>query len=196
MILIVAAMTSEVQAIVNHTEKDHDLLITGIGKVNAAAKLSAYLSLHHVDSIINLGFAGATLPYRIGDLVIIEEASYHDFNLTMFGYEMGQVPGMPARFQSDINLKHMISSRIQEAHKGRLLTGDVFMTEKKTERFLVDMEGAALYHVAHIYGIPIISVKVVSDVIGSEKHLESYQKFEAEKGAQVLLQVYQSIRKR
>ncbi len=193
MILFVAAMASEVSAIPKEKNPNHDLIITGIGKVNAAATLSAYLSTHHVDGIVNLGFAGATQPYQIGDLVIIDKASYHDFDLTMFGYEKGQVPGMPSQFHSDHQLIQFLSSRIHSTKTGHLFTGDVFMTEIKPESFIVDMEGAALYHVAHIFKIPIISVKVISDVIGSEKHLEQYQRFEEHQGALALLHIYQSL---
>jgi adenosylhomocysteine nucleosidase len=193
MMLFVAAMASEVSAIPKEKKSDHDLIITGVGKVNAAATLSRYLSSHTVDCIVNLGFAGATHPYQVGDLVIIEEASYHDFNLTMFGYEKGQVPGMPPQFHSDSKLKQHLKSRIMHAKTGILYTGDVFMTEIQPGRFLVDMEGAALYHVAHMHQIPIISVKVVSDVIGSEKHIEQYQQFEEHQGAQALLKVYQML---
>jgi adenosylhomocysteine nucleosidase len=193
MMLFVAAMASEVSAIPKEKKSDHDLIITGIGKVNAAATLSQYLALHSVDIIVNLGFAGATQPYQVGDLVMIEASSYHDFNLTMFGYEKGQVPGMPAQFHSDPKLKQLLKSRIKHLKTGHLYTGDVFMTEIQPGSFLVDMEGAALYHVAHMHQIPIISVKVVSDVIGSENHLEQYQKFEEHQGAQTLLQVYQML---
>jgi adenosylhomocysteine nucleosidase len=194
MMLFVAAMASEVSAILQEHPSDHSLLITGVGKVNAAAKLSAYLSTHDVSQIVNLGFAGATEPFKVGDLVIILDAKYHDFDLSMFGYEKGQVPGMPVSFLSNQLLKEKISSRLNHAKFGHLLTGDIFMTEQKKGSYLVDMEGAALYHVAHLHHLPIISIKVVSDVIGSINHLEQYQKFEAQEGANVLLHVYQSIR--
>jgi adenosylhomocysteine nucleosidase len=38
-------------------------------------------------------------PFEVGDVVVVKEVSYHDFNLTMFGYEKGQVPGLPSIFE-------------------------------------------------------------------------------------------------
>ena len=64
------------------------------------------------------------------------------------------------------------------------------MTEKKEESVLVDMEGAALYQTAHRFDIPIVSIKIISDILGMDKHYESYQAFEAEKGADALYEVY------
>ncbi len=194
MMLFVAAMASEVSAILKEHPTVQSLLITGVGKVNAASQLSAYLSRHDVSHIVNLGFAGATEPYQTGDLVIIDDAKYHDFDLSMFGYDKGQVPGMPTSFTSDLQLKEKVSSALAKVKFGHLLTGDVFMTEKRQGSYLVDMEGAALYHVAHLHHVPIIAIKVVSDIIGSTNHLEQYQKFEAEEGANILLHVYRLIK--
>lgn len=195
MILFVAAMASEVRLILNHLTPDNELLVTGVGKVNAASKLSTYLATHHVDSIVNLGFAGATEPYAVGDVVMINRATYHDFDLSMFGYQKGQVPGMPVQFQSDPMLLKQLQASIQHVKIGDLLTGDVFMTEKRTGQYLVDMEGAALFHVAYMHQIPMVSIKVVSDIMGSDAHLEHYQSFEMDAGALALLHVYQSILK-
>jgi adenosylhomocysteine nucleosidase len=193
MMLFVAAMASEVGAIIREHAPEQHLLITGVGKVNAASQLSAYLATHHVSQIVNLGFAGATEPYQVGDLVIIDDAKYHDFDLSMFGYAQGQVPGMPKTFLSDQNVKELVIKTLKKVKSGHLLTGDVFMTEKRQGSYLVDMEGAALYHVAYLHKVPIVSIKVVSDIIGSTNHLEQYQKFEAEEGANILLQVYRFI---
>ncbi|PKK98319.1 MAG: 5'-methylthioadenosine/S-adenosylhomocysteine nucleosidase [Tenericutes bacterium HGW-Tenericutes-2] len=193
MILVVMAMNEEAKEILENQSSNKKVLLTGIGKVNAASKLSAFLATNQVDAIYNLGFAGASKPYHVGDIVLIEKARYHDFDLTLFGYQKGQVPGLPEAFESSRELLNHAKSVLTSFEIGQLFTGDYFMTEEKNESFIVDMEGTALYHVAHQFNIPILSIKVISDVMGMDNHFDSYKKFEREFGAQTLLRIYQSL---
>ena len=81
------------------------LLKSGIGKV--AAALGATLLLEHCkpDVIINTGSAGGLAPtLKVGDIVVSDEARYHDADVTAFGYEYGQLPGCPAGFKADDKL--------------------------------------------------------------------------------------------
>jgi adenosylhomocysteine nucleosidase len=111
----------------------------------------------------------------------------------MFGYEEGQVPGYPAVFKSHLTLVNQIKHLFPHVKKGYLLTGDTFMTDIRPGNYVYDMEGAALYQVAHNYHIPIVSIKVISDVIGMENHIESYTSFEEKIGSQKINEVYQMI---
>jgi len=190
MILVVAAMNEEVNSIKNHQIPNVELLITGIGKVNAAAKLSSYLAQKSVDAIYNIGFAGASSSYKVGDLIMIEQATYHDFDLTFFGYEKGQVPGLPTFYKSDQSLVNHVKNLFQDIKTGNLFTGDYFMTEKKSIPFVVDMEATALYQVAYQHQVPIISLKVISDILGMDQHHENYKKFESSEGATRLEDVF------
>lgn len=190
MILIVGAMQEEIKQIAEYLKKDHRLLITGVGKVNAAMKLAEMIHQERIHAIINLGFAGASGNFHVGDLVLVKETRYHDFDLTFFGYEHGQVPGYPAIFTSDLWWINHIKSMFPKIKEGTLLTGDYFMSQKQEGQLLFDMEGAALYHVAHHHHIPIVSIKVVSDLVGMDHHLEQYRHFEAKEGAKRLLDAY------
>lgn len=192
MILVVAAMASEVKEITPLKIPNVDTLITGIGKVNAAMKLAAYLEKHSVSLIINLGFVGGN-GFALNDIVVIDNATYHDFDLSMFGYQKGQVPHYPAVFETDNALLEKIYKTLDKAKKGRLLTGDRFMMETIKTPAVFDMEGAAYYQVAHTYQIPIVSVKLVSDVIGEDQHLETYQTFEQTVGAHQLKEIFLEI---
>ena len=152
-------------------KKDNCLVtITGIGKVNAAMVLTNILTRFKIEHIYNLGFAGIfSDKYKIGDLLEITNAKYHDFDLTVFGYKLGQVPNMPAIYKSNI---------ISDHPKIGLLTGDYFMTNKPNQETMVDMEGAALYQVAHLFGKKISSFKIVSDIIGKSS-VKDYREFES-----------------
>jgi adenosylhomocysteine nucleosidase len=186
MILVAIAMAEEAKLIIENETPNIKVIMTGVGKVNAAMEIAKAIETNEVEEIYNFGFAGATDAYQVGDVVVVKEARYHDFDLTAFGFEKGQVPGYPARFQTDSHLLEKITKGIEQIKVETLYTGDYFMVSKQKGSFLVDMEGAALYQVAFARQIPIISIKVVSDVLGMDKHIASYRNFEAKKGAKVL----------
>ncbi len=193
MILVVAAMQEEIEDIINYPYDFVKIILTGVGKVNAARALTEAISKYDVEMIYNLGFAGATEPYEVGDLVAIEKTKYHDFDLSVFGYEKGQVPHFPSMFISNEKMLKDLAFKFDGIKRGNLLTGDYFMTKEDNNAIVVDMEGAALYQVAYHYQIPILSIKVISDQIGMKNHIEQYKKFEQEQGALQLRMVYQKL---
>lgn len=157
------------------------LVVTGVGKVNAALAVSAVLSKYQFSQVINIGIAGATKPYSVGDKVVIRDASYGDFDVTAgkFGYEFGQVPHMPNPFLSDYDLVKKCTFALG-AHEDSLYTQDKFVTKKDTKNLgIYDMEGTAVYQVAYVYNVKVISIKLISDIIDSPTQLEDFEKFEA-----------------
>jgi adenosylhomocysteine nucleosidase len=193
MILVVAAMQEEVKDIINYPYESVKVILTGVGKVNAARALTEAILKYDVDMIYNLGFAGATKPFQVGDVVVIDHATYHDFDLSMFGYDKGQVPHFPTQMNSNITMLEKLINQINHIKRGHLMTGDYFMTSKHDQPIIVDMEGAALYQVAYYYQVPILSIKVISDIIGMKDHLDHYKKFEQNQGALALRLVYQTL---
>ncbi|MBU1094617.1 MAG: 5'-methylthioadenosine/S-adenosylhomocysteine nucleosidase [Firmicutes bacterium] len=193
MILVIAAMQEEIKLFMHQETPQLRIKLSGVGKVNAAMVLAGFIATHPVEAIYNLGFAGATQPYEVGDLVLIQDALYHDFDLTLFGYEKGQVPGYPSFFESDQKLVDQIKKVVPDIKTGRLFTGDYFMTDEQENPCILDMEGAALYQVAYLKKIPIVSVKVISDVMGMNDHYQSYKKFESNVGAEILNQVFYKL---
>ncbi len=194
MILFVAAMKEEISEIIKDKHPNTDVLLTGIGKVNAAMKLTHYIAKHKVDKIINIGFAGGNMTYDVNDIVLIEKTIYHDFDLSLFGYKKGQVPGYPAVFNSNKEMLEMAQKAFNNVKKGDLYTGDYFMVTPISNPAVFDMEGASLYQVAHTYQIPIISIKIISDVIGMDDHYKAYKTFEQTKGAQMIHHIYEKIK--
>jgi len=164
-------------------------LKTGIGKVNAASSLTKFLENHDIDQIINIGLAGSVFNHDVLDVVIIKQAYYHDVDATLFGYPKYQVPGMPLTFESDPQLLG-ICKKISFQSIDTLYTGDQFITQKMPFEGVVDMEGAALYQVAYLYHKPIISIKVVSDVIGKK----SYQSFEMNQGSEGIANIVKQLK--
>jgi adenosylhomocysteine nucleosidase len=192
--LFVFAMQDERASVTSRQEEvvyDDNVyyLKTGIGKVNAASSLTKFLENHDIDQIINIGLAGSVSNHDVLDVVIIKQAYFHDVDATLFGYPKYQVPGMPLTFESDPQLLG-ICKKISFQSIDTLYTGDQFITQKMPFEGVVDMEGAALYQVAYLYHKPIVSIKVVSDVIGKI----SYQSFEMNQGSERIANIVKQLK--
>ena len=76
---------------------DTDVVIvkSGVGKVNAAICAQILVNCFDVTHLINTGIAGSLdHNINIGDIVVSEDAMYHDMDVTVFGYEPGVIPQM------------------------------------------------------------------------------------------------------
>ena len=76
---------------------------SGIGKVNAALCAQILSDVFAVTHIINTGVAGSlNAALDIGDILVSEDALHHDMDVTIFGYQLGEVPQMGCReFKAD-----------------------------------------------------------------------------------------------
>ncbi len=168
-------------------DKEVVLIITGVGKVNAAFMTALALSKFYISYIINIGLAGALNPYKVGDKVVIKDATYYDVDVSsVFNlYEFGQIPGMPNPYLSDFDLLRKATFSL-DAPEESLFTGDRFLIKKPAKtNGIYDMEGAAIYQVAHIFNTKIISLKLISDIINTPTQNQDYS--ESEKTSQLIL---------
>ena len=65
----------------------------GIGKVNAAFAATVLILDHQVDYVLNAGLSGAIQHLRKGDVVAGTSYIECDFDLSVFGYKLGEKPG-------------------------------------------------------------------------------------------------------
>ncbi len=170
------------------------LLKSGIGKV--AAALGATLLLEHCkpDVIINTGSAGGLAStLKVGDIVVSDEARYHDADVTAFGYEYGQLPGCPAGFKADDKLIAAAESCIRElnlnAVRGLIVSGDAFINGS-----VGLAEATAIAHVCHNFNVPFVVVRAISDVADQQSHL-SFDEFLAVAAKQSTLMVETLVQK-
>lgn len=195
--VIAIAMKDEAATLIKTDDKiqrldqDHLLVITGIGKVNAAQALTEVIFHYDVDEVINIGVAGGTTPYKVNEVYMIDKAYYHDVDATEFGYEKFQVPGMPSSYTSNQDLMKHVQSKIQ-LKTADLYTGDEFVTTHKGFTGLIDMEGTALYQVCYTYQIPIVSIKIISDIIGDVSSL--YDEYNMNDAAQQITEIINTLR--
>ncbi|MDR2822201.1 MAG: 5'-methylthioadenosine/S-adenosylhomocysteine nucleosidase [Acholeplasmatales bacterium] len=155
---------------------DYDacFIVTGVGKVLSAISTTKFILKTKPSELINIGFAGGTKEYLVNDKVLIEKSTYHDYDLSMFGYEKGQVPGYPTFFVPDESLLKLCEKKITHFKKGTLYTGDYFMNEIKNIPMIFDMEGNSISQTAYYFNIPCILIKVISDIVGISK-VEGYE---------------------
>lgn len=179
-----------------HTGTRHGLEIvilqSGIGKVNAAVGTAILLERHQPDAIINTGSAGGfATDLAIGDVIISDELRHHDVDAVVFGYELGQVPGMPAAYPADKRLREIARGAIAalgevNVREGMIATGDAFMADPDRvaatraqfpTMLAVEMEGAAIAQTCYLYDCPFVVIRALSDIPGSGDNHLSFEQF-------------------
>lgn len=193
---VIVAMDKELQQL-QHLFDNSRIIVEkcGIGKVNAAIGASEMIRKHKPDVIISSGCAGGNgNDINVQDVVVGKEVCYHDVycgtaidNTTIYG----QVQGMPARYQADAMLLEkarnlsLTTSHIS-LHEGLIVTGDWFVDSKEKMRSIiekfpeakaVDMESAAIAQTCHIYKVPFISFRVISDIPLRDTDASMYHDF-------------------
>ena len=163
------------------------LMQCGIGKVNAAAGAVEMIRNFAPDCIISTGVAGGIDScLNVMDVVVSSRIVYHD--VCGEGNAYGQIQGLPLYFTGNETLYQCAISLDTETaiHGGLICSGDKFITDRQEletikanfpEGLAVDMESASIAQVCHLYEVPFISFRIISDTPGAEKHLEQYKNF-------------------
>ena len=167
------------------------LVLSGIGKVNAAVSTSWVIHQFAPDCVINTGSAGGLgKGLKVGDVVIGETVAHHDVDVTAFGYVWGQVPQLPAVFTSDSNLIRQAEKAVQvfegaAVTQGLIVSGDRFVHSSEgvaeirshfPEVKAVEMEAAAIAQTCHQLEVPCVIIRAVSDS-ADEKADISFEEF-------------------
>lgn len=167
----------------------------GIGKANSALCVQILADLFQVTHIINTGIAGSlNADLDIGDILISKDALYHDMDVTIFGYQPGEVPQMGRlEFPAD---EHMMKLAKESCDKvcsdihslyGRVVSGDQFISDAAVKNRLIqqfhgdcaEMEGASIAHGAYLNQIPFVIIRAISDKADGSAEMD-YPLFERE----------------
>lgn len=140
-----------------------NLLVTGVGKVNAAYQLTKKLTELKAKNktpklVINMGSAGSKKHPRCS-LVYCHRFIQRDMDCCEFGYEKGVTPGD----NHPLVLEH--SCLIEDLPNGICGTGDSFVTTQDVDSQIdvVEMEAYALAKVCKLEGIDFIAIKYITD---------------------------------
>ncbi len=167
---------------------------SGIGKVNAALCVQILADVFEVTHVINTGVAGSlNAKLDIGDILISKDALHHDMDVTIFGYQLGEVPQMGFReFVADERLVALAKEACEKVNPdintvvGRVVSGDQFISSKEVKEHLIqtyqgdcaEMEGASIAHGACLNGLPFVILRAISDKADDSAEMD-YPTFEA-----------------
>ena len=164
---------------------------SGIGKVNAAAGAVELINRFTPDCIISTGVAGGIdTCLKVMDVVTSSHIVYHDVWCGE-GNEYGQIQGLPTYFTGNEQLLQCALSLTPEVeamtiHGGLICSGDKFITDRTELDYIkgkfpkglaVDMESGAIAQVCHLYHVPFISFRIISDTPGADEHWQQYTNF-------------------
>ena len=159
--------------------KELVIVMSGIGKVNAAICTQILADEYNVDAIINTGIAGSLdSSIDIGDIVLSTDALQHDVDAVAFGYPKGQIPRMDRlSFEADDRLAGVAEEccgRVcpdVKVFRGRVVSGDQFIADSAVKESIIsnfgglctEMEGAAIAQTAYLNNIPYLIIRAISD---------------------------------
>jgi len=129
------------------------LIVSGIGKVNAALAAATLILEHKAAPVYNVGAAGALSDkLKFGDIRHISSVYEHD------------------RMKFDVDPPYIIKTDVLDGHDtASLATGDIPIVPHEDRRALadfaelVDMEGAAVVRACRRYNVKSYLFKAVSD---------------------------------
>lgn len=135
---------------------------TGIGKVLAVSKLTKAMLIEPAEMVISVGFCGGLNGTPQEAMVMANETRQWDLHLDApiplgHGYKMHCPMQLP---ETDL-------ASVPDPVRGRVISGDRFVDSTvlvSKEAVAVDMETAALAVLCGELGIPMVSIREVSDV--------------------------------
>lgn len=151
------------------------LILTGVGKIQAAIGTTILCQEYQPNQIINIGIAGSLLGNQasIGDVFLIDRIQQHDMYLPFEGSHLDY-----AKWQITIRLpEYQEIQGVTLHHGGLCLTGDQFIDDadriqnlaSQTQASVVEMEAFAVASVAREFGIEdLIIIKAISDGADSD----------------------------
>ena len=172
-------------------EKDVVMVISGIGKVNAAVCAQILADDYHVTHLINVGVAGGVKEnIQPMDVVVATALLQHDMDVTAFGLKRGEIPRFESSlFKTDDKLTRLAleGSRKNDGyttHEGIIVSGDQFISSKEKIEDLLEtfdaaaceMEGAAIAQAADLNHIPFSVIRAISDNANTGASMD-YEKF-------------------
>ncbi len=183
--------------IISHGELHGNSIIfshCGVGKVNAAHTVSLMLENYDIDLLVLFGIAGGYAG-ALGDVVVAESENYGEEGvLTEDGWKPMEFTGFPLlknkkeyynTFPMDADLVRFAISVSKDmgfnVKSGNFVTvsqcsgtresGDIM--RKRFNSLCENMEGAAVAHICAIYGMPMIEIRGISNII-EERNLKNW----------------------
>ena len=92
---------------------------SGVGIVNAARATTVAIEILGAQQIIYSGTAGGlAADSQVGEVIFGDKYVFHNVDATAFGYQRGQLPGMPASYAASEKLLATARSLLTDADEG------------------------------------------------------------------------------
>ena len=154
-ILIVTALHRELPGRFDEPFFSHNILFTGVGKINATYELTKVLSKDRFDLVINYGTAASKIYQGLVDCTKFIQ---RDMDATPLGFKKGITPFEDLPMMIDFShIKNPIGKNLT------CYTGDSFATDLTPYDDVVDMEAYALAKTCRNLGKDFVSYKYISD---------------------------------
>jgi len=190
-LLVVSATAMESDLLRLHAE----VLVTGVGAVNAACAVTRFLDRHEVSQIVVCGIGGA---YRgsglsIGDVLCAGSECYGDLGVASpEGFLDMEALGFPLLSGPLYNVLPL--QIFPHARRAKFVTVNTCTgvdnlaaaMEQRTGGSVENMEGAAVVHTATLVGVPVGEIRGISNFTGNRDR-NSWRVKEAAAGAQAAL---------
>lgn len=186
---ILVAMDKEYKMLQSLNDDNIIVRKIGIGKVNAAVNTTQMIRDCHPDIIISSGCAGgATEKLDVMDVVVGTQVVHHDVYCHLNDELYGQIQGMPLYFDAPEYLVKIAKELEYDhtIHTGLISSGDWFVDsigkiqeimDNFPETVAIDMESSAIAQTCHIFNVPFMSFRVISDVPVKGNSFECYNNF-------------------
>lgn len=160
---------------------------SGVGKVNAAHSMTIMLENYDIDLVVLFGIGGAYSRMAQGDIAVAQNENYAEEGvLTQDGWQPMELTGFPLlenekkyynTFPLDMEISGFAASALDEAglhvHSGNFVTVSQCSGTTETGQLLMkrfngiceNTEGAAVVHICTMYGIPVIEIRGISNIV-------------------------------
>ena len=162
--MIVSALPQEIIGL------GQDVLITGVGKINATRVLVDYIIKQKPKQIINYGTAAkCSRRVQVGKIYEIKKFVQRDMNATQLGFETYQTPFGKGAIDTGL----VLPSNLVCGTGDNFWEGDSQFT---AEYDVADMEAYALASVCEEYKIPFRCFKYISDEGNADQWIDNCKK--------------------
>lgn len=168
---------------------NHEVVLTKCGMGKVAAGIVCTLLIEHFKPtvVINSGIAGG---FKHGlkplDILNVTKVGCYDIDMVLDGTLFGSITGEPRFLTQNKDLKTTTNIKVI---KGTIMSADCFQSDrnaclnifekhfKEEDVIAVDMESYSIALICDKYHIDWCIVRAISDIIGEESQIDSYQGF-------------------
>jgi adenosylhomocysteine nucleosidase len=192
---------------------------SGVGKTFASSVVTTMIVQFKIEALIFTGLAGAmSESLGLGDVVIGKDVIDYEMDCRNFilpwdrnyQHKLGEIPFLNFRTYAgdeklaEIAMKSNVGVKI---HSGRIATGSEFVIQSRKQDLYdkfwkdleyplcLEMEGSAVAQICHVYKIPFILLRAISDTFKGDanQEFEKFLKIAAEHNNQMAVFIIKNL---